>query len=75
MVDYKTYREMHPNAEAFCFETIQRVSFDTWSEVIQHDANLSDNEYAILPSQIHGFAFKKKKWCRCKPHTILPSGC
>lgn len=75
MVDYKTYREMHPHAEAFGFQTTQRLSFDNWSEAIQYDTDLSDNEHVILPSQIHAFAFKKKKWCTCKSHTAFSNLC
>lgn len=71
MVDYKTYREMHPKAEVFNFRTKQKVEFDKWSEAIQHYAHLSDNDYVVLPSQIHGFAFKKKKWCMCKSRNAI----
>jgi len=66
MVDYKTFRQMHPRASAFSFEARQRVPFDKWAEVIPHNANLHDNDYIILPPQIHGFAFKKKNWCTWK---------
>ncbi|EXJ82921.1 hypothetical protein A1O3_06737 [Capronia epimyces CBS 606.96] len=72
MVDYNTYRQIHPGAEVFDFQTTQRVSFDKWPEAIQHDAHLTGDEYVILPSQIHAFSFQKQKWNELLVDNILP---
>lgn len=63
MIDYKTYRQMHPNAEPFQFGAKKKVPFDRWLDVIPHMAQLDHENLLILPPQIHGFAFKKKNWC------------
>jgi hypothetical protein len=62
MIDYRTYLQMHPTSPAFNFSTHQKVPFDRWPETISHHTELKDDNLLILPPEIHGFAFKKKKW-------------
>jgi flagellar biosynthesis GTPase FlhF len=63
MVDYKTYKSMHPKAEAFQFTSYRKVVFDRWPETIPHSAVQLDEAYLlIMPPHIHGFSFKKKNW-------------
>lgn len=64
MIDYKTYRQMHPNAHPFEFGSRQKVPFDKWPEVIPHSSELEKYNMLVLPSQIHGFSFKKKNWSK-----------
>lgn len=64
MIDYKTYRQMHPDAHPFKFGSKQKVPLDKWPEVIPHSSHLEDENLLLLPSEIHGFSFKKKDWSK-----------
>jgi len=62
MIDYKTYRRFHPNADAFQFSKIALAPFDRWPESIPHNATLDEHIMILLPPVIHGFFLKDKKW-------------
>lgn len=64
MIDYKTYRQMHPDAHPFKFESKQKMPLDKWPEVIPHSSHLEDENLLVFPSEIHGFSFKKKDWSK-----------
>jgi hypothetical protein len=64
MIDYKTYRQMHPTAHPFWFGSSSKLPFDKWPEVIPHPTQLEKDNLLVLPSEIHGFSFKKKDWSK-----------
>ena len=67
MIDYRTYRRFHPQAEAFQFSGKALAPFDRWPETIPHNATLDKNLIILLPPFIHGFFLKEKKWGRHFP--------
>ncbi len=73
MIDYKTYRQMHPNAYPFKFGSKPKVPFDKRPEVIPHSGQLEKRDLLVLPSEIHGFSFKKKDWSKFAKrfHTVI----
>lgn len=62
MIDYKTYRKIHPNAEAFNFPPESILPFDTWPESVPLDAKPDENVLILLPPCVQGFFLKDKKW-------------
>lgn len=63
MIDYQTYRNFHPRADAFEFGAKNRVLFDKWPTSIPHNGTLHETDFLLLPPDIHGYPLKEKKWC------------
>ncbi|KAH8195787.1 hypothetical protein TruAng_010061 [Truncatella angustata] len=73
MVDYRTYRQMHPTPENFVFRDVAKVAFDRWPETIPCTLEtLESNCSVLLPPEIHAFSFKKKKWSSLLVDHIRP---
>ncbi|KAH6659684.1 hypothetical protein BKA67DRAFT_24619 [Truncatella angustata] len=73
MVDYRTYRQMHPTAENFVFQDVAKVPLDRWPETIPHTLEtLESNCSLVLPPEIHAFSFNKKEWSLLLVDNIRP---
>ena len=62
MIDYRTYKQMHPKAAAFLFDSKEIKSFDRWPDTIPHNAELDEVNLMLLPPEVYGFPLKEKKW-------------
>lgn len=61
MVDYRTYRQLHPNG-AYWNEHVTVREADHWSVDLNHDRSLTDEQFAMFPDTLHAFVLKEKKW-------------
>lgn len=69
MIDYQTYRKMHPESSHFYTSTVadseSRSSFDEWPDHLQLDAEIEDEKlFMLLPPHIHAFYLNEKKWSK-----------
>jgi len=62
MIDYQTYRKFHQGAEAFIFSNIPNHPLDRRRYRFSESSLPSDEDYLLMPPQIHGFVLKEKKW-------------
>jgi hypothetical protein len=62
MIDYQTYRKFHQQAEAFTFSKATKHPFDRRRDWYSESSLLKDEDYLLMPPQIHGFVLKEKKW-------------
>ncbi|EOO00263.1 putative aaa family atpase protein [Phaeoacremonium minimum UCRPA7] len=66
MIDYQTYRKFHGAATAFSFSRSAKALYDRWPESISNNSYLSEDNFMLLPPEIHGFFLKDKRWvCLC----------
>jgi hypothetical protein len=63
MVDYGTYRKLHPDAALFSGGRSSREEFDKRPVEILLKEDLDDENLMLLPANVHGFDLKEKKWC------------
>jgi len=64
MIDYQVYSKFHRFAKAFDFSKKERAAFDVWPENISRHEPLPEVQLMLLPSGIHGFYLKEKKWSK-----------
>lgn len=62
MIDYQTYRKFHQHAVAFTFSKATKHPFDQRRDYFSESNLLQDEDYILMPPQIHGFVLKEKKW-------------
>ena len=62
MIDYQTYRKFHGAATAFSFSRSAKALYDRWPESISNNSYLSEDNFMLLPPEIHGFFLKDKRW-------------
>lgn len=60
MIDYDTYRKLHPDADDFS----KAVGVTMWASEMNKDDPPEDNRKYIFPSTITGFSMQDKKWSR-----------
>jgi hypothetical protein len=63
MLDYQTYRIMHPDAEIFIYSRPENAyEYDNEPESISNDTELTDEQKMLCPPNIHGYLLKGKTW-------------
>ena len=63
MVDYTTYKRMHPTSDAFSFDkSASLLLFDPRPLRVSRDATDDGDISMLLPPDVHGFYFTEKKW-------------
>lgn len=63
MIDYRTYRRFHPEAPVFDPGRVPPHSiYDRRPAIMQQDGNPSEEDYYMMPPNIHGFVIQDKKW-------------
>ncbi|KAH0565969.1 hypothetical protein GP486_000637 [Trichoglossum hirsutum] len=68
MVDYATYRELHPNASAFAGKTKD----DLGEEAMNKDEPPGGDLGLLFPATVEGFAIQDKKWRALLAEYITP---
>jgi hypothetical protein len=63
MIDYSTYRKLHPGAPGFSSAGSSKDGFDKRPAVITLKDDLDGEHMMLLPANIYGFDLKEKKWC------------
>ncbi|KAI3320472.1 hypothetical protein HD806DRAFT_234015 [Xylariaceae sp. AK1471] len=59
MIDVETYTKMHAN---FHRDFSELDKFDSWPKEVKKDEAMPPRAVLLLPSQIHGYLFREKKW-------------
>ncbi|KAH6615868.1 hypothetical protein B0J18DRAFT_451867 [Chaetomium sp. MPI-SDFR-AT-0129] len=73
MIDYKTYRQIHPSALPFQFTSNRKLPFDKWPEDIPNSREQLEKQHLlVLPFDIYGFSLKKKDWSSLVINNIKP---
>ncbi|ETS82900.1 hypothetical protein PFICI_04776 [Pestalotiopsis fici W106-1] len=63
MVDYRTYKQMHPTAKTFHFTSMPKLPFDQWPDTLSLDLEMPPGDCLLaFPATISAFSFKKKAW-------------
>ena len=62
MIDYQTYFKLHPNAEAFSFETAEKYPFDSRPGSLTSHTKGDADLFCLMAPDTHGFYFIEKKW-------------
>ncbi|KAK5998541.1 hypothetical protein PT974_00921 [Cladobotryum mycophilum] len=61
MIDYETYRELHPDADEFTNESIESAEPMT-EEDMKKDSPPGNGLELVFPAKISGFSIQDKKW-------------
>ncbi|KAI0972612.1 hypothetical protein F4678DRAFT_460182 [Xylaria arbuscula] len=72
MLDYQIYYKFHPSSEAFHFSMKNKATYDQWPDTISNNSSLRPIDMVLLPSGIHGFFMKEKKWVHLLVAQIQP---
>lgn len=72
MIDYQTYRKFHGFSGAFSFSEGSKLLFDNRRDNIHQSEIPNEEDYILMPPQIHGFVLKEKKWVSFLVHLISP---
>jgi hypothetical protein len=64
MIDFKTYRKMHPGASLFSDKRL-RTDDELPKGVMEKDTPPDSQFPLLLPANIHGFNLQDKKWSPC----------
>ncbi|KAI1298945.1 hypothetical protein F5Y03DRAFT_386487 [Xylaria venustula] len=72
MLDYQIYYKFHPASEAFDFSMKDKATYDQWPDTISNKSSLRPIDMMLLPSGIHGFFMKEKKWVHLLVAQIQP---
>lgn len=58
MIDYDTYRKLHPDADDFVYAGGVEISL----EELQRDHPPEDDRKYLFPTTVSGFSMQDKKW-------------
>jgi hypothetical protein len=71
MVDYNTYRKLHPYSPLFSGTSRTVYQFDKRPATVGLNEEIADDDIILLPANIHGFDLKEKKWCKDPPILVV----
>jgi hypothetical protein len=71
MIDYGTYRKLHPDALGFSGGGSSKDEFDKRPAVITLKDDLDGEHMMLLPANVYGFDLKEKKWCTCTSPAVI----
>lgn len=74
MINHQTYHKLHPNTEAFNFETASKLPFDPRPEYLFRSAADSADVFLLMAPDTRGFYFTEKKWSK-HPNGHVRSSC
>ena len=65
MVDYRTYRRIHPEAPVIVFESGEGPfisHLDRRPHMLELDSVPTEDDFYMMPPNVHGFVIQEKKW-------------
>jgi hypothetical protein len=63
MIDYRTYRRFHPEAPVFEQGRSPLPSiYDRRPRILQQDSYPTEEDFCMMPPNVHGFIIQDKKW-------------